>query len=305
MRLYVLALTAGVALSVFALSATAQTPAADTAWVTAKELPNVDMTGLSEAQKTKALAALRKEGCVCGCQMKLAQCRVLDPVCSDSKKLSATVLEGVKSGKTPEQLHDSVANSTIAKTRASQNRILGDPIEIPVAGAPVLGPEKARITLVEFSDFECPYCSRAIFALSAILKAYPNDVKLIYKQFPLDMHPHARLAAAAALAAADQGKFWQMHDKLYANFNRLNKDLIANLAKESGLDMDRYQKDMASGKYETHIERDVNDGEQAGVQGTPTIFINGKRYNGQLNEAALKPIFEEELKQAPQVAQTR
>lgn len=288
----VLALTATISF----LPLLAQDAANNTAWATAKDLPQVDMSQLSADQKTKALQALRKEGCTCGCQMRLAECRVVDPACSDSKALSASVVAAVKDSKTPADVHSAVANSPLAKARASQNRILGDPIDIPVAGAPVLGPANGRITVIEFSDFECPYCSRAIGTLAAVMRAYPNDVKLVYKQFPLDLHSHARFAATAALAAADQGKFWQMHDKLYANYNRLSKERIMELAKEIGLDMDRFQKDVASGKYETHIERDINDGEQAGVQGTPTIFINGKRYNGRLTEESLKPILEAELK---------
>jgi len=289
----------------FVLPALAQNPASETVWLTAKELPQVDLSGLTPEQKTLALKALRKESCTCGCQMRVAQCRVEDPSCGDSKTLASTVVAAVKDGKSADQIHTILEKSSLAKMRAEQNRILSDPIQIPVAGSPVRGPHNARITLIEFSDFECPYCSRAISTIAGLLHAYPNDAKLIYKEFPLELHPHARMAAAAALAAADQGKFWEMHDKLFANYNRLSQERINELAQEAGLDMERFRKDIASGKYETHIERDINDGQQAGVQGTPTLFVNGKRYNGPISEAALKPILEAELKSSGQVAQAR
>ena len=86
------------------------------------------------------------------------------------------------------------------------------------------GPADARITLVEFSDFECPYCSAAVKQVDTIMAAYPKDVKLIYKQFPLSMHPHAELAAEASLAAREQGKFWEMYDVLFKNFRQLSRD---------------------------------------------------------------------------------
>lgn len=287
------------------LCAFAQNSTGDTAWLTATDLPQVDLKGLTPAQKTQALKALRKESCTCGCEMRLAQCRVEDPACTDSKALAAVAVAAAKEGKTLAEIHTALEKSPLARARASENRTLGDPVEIPVAGAPERGPKNARITLVEFSDFECPYCSRATPAIAELLKAYPKDTRLIYKQFPLDMHPHARMAAAAALAAGDQGKFWEMHDKLFANYNRLSRERIVELAKELGLDMSRFQKDLDSGKYETRIERDLNDGVQAGVQGTPTLFVNGKRYNGAITLAALKPVLDGELKASGQLAKAR
>ena len=96
-----------------------------------------------------------------------------------------------------------------------------------------------------------------------------------------------------------------MHDALFANYNRLSQERIIEIAREIGLDMNRFQKDMRSGKYETRIERDINDGTRAGVEGTPTVFIDGKRYNGPVTVLALKPILEAELKSAGQVASAR
>jgi protein-disulfide isomerase len=158
------------------------------------------------------------------------------------------------------------------------------------------GPASGRITVVEFSDFECPYCSKAAAKVDAVLQAYPNDVRLVYKQYPLSTHPHARMAAEAALAAHVQNKFWPMHDKLFANSRRLSDATVLAAAKEIGLDLTKFQNDLKSAKVKQIVEKDIADGDKAQVSGTPTVFINGKRYNGPLELVILKPILDGELK---------
>src|SRR5579884_492049 len=148
----------------------AQTPD----WQNMDDLPGLDLSTLTAAQKKQALDILRSESCVCGCDMKLAECRVLDPRCRDSRALSTIVIEGVRNRRTAKQIHDELVNSPIAKLRAERNRILGDPIKLQLAGAPSRGPANAKVTLVEFSDFECPYCSLAAGQLEQILKTYPR-----------------------------------------------------------------------------------------------------------------------------------
>jgi protein-disulfide isomerase len=160
-----------------------------------------------------------------------------------------------------------------------------------VSGAP-----DARVTLVEFSDFQCPYCAKAIHELDAILKAYPNQVKLIFKQFPLDSHPQASISAAASLAAHRQGKFWEMHYALFANRDKLSRKTILDLATGLGLDMKRFTADLDSVEIKKAVARDVADGDRAGVDSTPTVFIDGQHYNGSLALEAVKPIIEAELK---------
>jgi len=273
-----------------------QPPAEAPNWSAATTLPSVDFTGLTPKQKTAALKSLHVENCVCGCNMKLAQCRVMDPACTDSKALSGMVVQGVKSSLTPDQIHESLINSGYARARAAANKILSDPVKIATNGSPFQGPERAKITLVEFSDFQCPYCSRAIAEVENILRAYPKDIKLVFKQFPLEIHSEAQMAAEASLAANAQGKFWPMHDKLFANFRKLSRDNIFLWAKESGLDMEKFKVDLQSGKYRPVVEKDVKDGFEAGVQGTPTFFINGQRYNGLLDLASVKGILDTELK---------
>ncbi|MGA3027976.1 MAG: thioredoxin domain-containing protein [Bryobacteraceae bacterium] len=275
---------------------------AQTDWTTATELPNVDFSGLTPTQKELALKILRGESCTCGCNMKLAECRIKDPPCGDSRALASIVVEGVLNHRTPDQIHEALVTSAIAKMRASQNRILGDPVEIATAGAPTRGPQSAKITIVEFSDFECPYCAIAVREIAAIMAAYPNDVKLVFKQFPLDdMHPHAVMAAEAALAANDQGKFWEMHDKLFANARQLSGETVFALAQSVGLDMMRFTRDMESGRFRKAVAADVAEGDRLGVFGTPSLFIDGKPYHGPVMLSILKPILDNELKPRPAV----
>jgi protein-disulfide isomerase len=225
--------------------------------------------------------------------MTLAECRVKDPNCAYSKALSGMVVKGVHEGRTREEIVKSLADSKIARKAP---KLLEDPVQIPVAGAPVQGPDTARITVVEFSDFECPYCSRAIADVKAILDAYPKDVKLVYKQFPLSMHAHARLAAAASLAAQAQGKFWPMHDKLFAHYRELSRENILAWAAELGLDARKLAADLDSNRFNPAIEKDLADGAAAGVEGTPAFFINGRLYRGPFTLATIKPIIVDELK---------
>jgi protein-disulfide isomerase len=129
-----------------------------------------------------------------------------------------------------------------------------------------------------------------------LLAKHPADVRLVFKQFPLDTHSSAQLAAEAALAAHAQGKFWPMHDKLYANFQSLSAANIALWAKEMGLDMQRFDAEMKAGKYKAAVQKEQAEGEQAGVQGTPTLFVNGKHYNGPIEVELLESVIQSELK---------
>lgn len=271
-------------------------------WKTAESLPGVDLSKLSATQKATALKLLREGQCSCGCNMKLAECRVVDPSCSYSNGLAAALVEAIQQGKSES---DAIAAANASKwAHVQAPKLLDDPVKIPVAGAPVMGPQTAPITIVEFSDFQCPYCAAAVPQINALLKAYPTQLKLIFKQFPLEMHSQADLAAAAAVAAQKQGKFWALHDAMFANRDDLSRQNLLLLAKQAGLDMNRFETDIDSTEVRETVVRDVQDGNRAGVEGTPTLFINGQRYNGAITLDMLKPIMDAELKHAAQVRQT-
>ena len=267
-------------------------------WKTATTLPGIDMSGLSQSQQSTVLKVLREHDCSCQCGRKIAQCRVEDPGCSYSVGLAVAVVRSIKAGNSEEQAWADASATKWAQIQ-SNDKLLSNAVSIPVAGAPSLGPANAPITLIEFSDFQCPYCAAAVPEIKALLKAYPTQVKLIFKQFPLETHSQADLAAAAALAAQKQGKFWELHDAMYSHYQELTRKNILALAKQIGLDMDRFETDLDSTEVRETVVRDVQDGDDAGVQGTPTLFVDGQRYNGPLVLSSMKTVVDDELKNPP------
>jgi protein-disulfide isomerase len=281
----------------------AQTPSPD-AWKTSGTLGDVDLSGLTAVQKKAVLKLVREQDCSCQCGMKTAECIMKDSNCAYSRALAKIAIQGVKDGKSLIE----ISKLMDASPKAHRPKVLEAPVTIPVDGSPVRGPADARITLVEFSDFECPFCSAAVKQVDIVMAAYPKDVKLIYKQFPLSMHPHAQFAAEASLAAREQGKFWEMYEVLFKNFQHLSRENVMLWAKQLGLDVDKFKADIDSRKFKAMVDKDLADGEAAGVYGTPAFYINGKQYNGEVSLAALKPILAAELKgetkDAPSEAKT-
>jgi protein-disulfide isomerase len=264
-------------------------------WRSTQDLPTVDFTGLTPAQKTLALNILRTKNCPCGCTMKMAECRIKDPGCSYSKALAGIVVASIKKGGNETTVLATLDASPMM--HPATPKVLEDPVPIPVDGSPVIGPNNARVTIVEFSDFQCPYCSVAVVKLNAILKAYPNDVKLIFKQYPLtDLHSQAELAAEAALAAHRQGKFWPLHDAMFADRTHLTRQNILAMAGKAGLDLKRFQQDWDSPAVKQAVARDRADGDKIFVNGTPSIYIDGQKYNGELDVDAIRPVLEKEMK---------
>ena len=148
---------------------------------------------------------------------------------------------------------------------------------IPIGKSVVKGNASAPVTVIEFSDFQCPYCSRLQPTIKDVLKTYPKEVKLVYKHFPLSFHKQAKNASKASEAAREQGKFWEMHDVIYENFNKLTEKSFDEFATKLGLDMTKFKADYASTKYDKQIQDDINIARQVGVTGTPSLFMNGKR----------------------------
>jgi protein-disulfide isomerase len=149
--------------------------------------------------------------------------------------------------------------------------------DIPPANSPILGPGDAPVTIVEFSDFQCPFCSRVDPVLKQVLAQYPKQVRLIYKNLPLtSIHPYALGAAQAAVAAQKQGKFWEMHDLLFANQRALQPDALKSYAQRLGLDVAKFEADSAAAETMAAIQDDIKLSRTVGVRGTPTLFVNGK-----------------------------
>jgi protein-disulfide isomerase len=287
-RIYIAAVFLTAATALFSQTA----PSDPASWRTSDKLGAIDLSALNPAQKQAVLKITREQDCSCLCGMKVAECANRDPNCTYAKSLVAIAIQGVQEGKSLVE----ISKLMDASPKAHRPKLLEDPVKIPVDGSPERGPVDAKITLVEFSDFECPYCSIAVGEVNTIMAAYPKDIRLIYKQFPLSMHPHAPLAAAASLAANQQGKFWEMHDALFKNYRKLSREHILELAKEVGLDMQKFTADLDSPRFQAVVKKDLSDGDTAGVYGTPSFFINGKHYNGALNLETVKPILDAELK---------
>lgn len=148
---------------------------------------------------------------------------------------------------------------------------------ISAEDAPAFGPKDAKVTVVEFSDFECPYCAKAAEVVEQLRESHGDQVRFVFRQFPLSFHEHARDAAQAALAAHAQGKFWEYHDLLFAHQSALSTQDLRGYAKEAGLKLAKFDQALRDNAYAAAIERDLELGAQVAVQGTPTIFVNGVR----------------------------
>ncbi|WP_066379172.1 MULTISPECIES: DsbA family protein [unclassified Anabaena] len=147
-----------------------------------------------------------------------------------------------------------------------------------IASSPTIGGTASKTLLIEFSDYQCPYCAEAHTKLKELLAKHENEVTLVYKHFPLPIHPQAIPAAKAAWAANQQGKFWLYHDALFTNQKQLGEDLYLDIAKKLNLDLEKFNRDRLLA--DPAIQQDMQLGEQLGVPGTPFFVMNGKNYSG-------------------------
>ena len=131
--------------------------------------------------------------------------------------------------------------------------------------------------MVIFSDFQCPFCAKLVPVIEEVALAYPDTVKIVFKHFPLRNHRFASLAALAAIAAQQQGKFWEFHDQLFLLQKEIDQDKIVEVAQNLGLDMKKFTSDVGGDFAKNQLTKDMSDGRAAGVRGTPTVFINGRQ----------------------------
>jgi protein-disulfide isomerase len=172
-----------------------------------------------------------------------------------------------------------------------------EPVRVEVAATgPAKGPATAPVTIVEFSDFQCPYCSRLTPTLEQVKQKYGDKVRIVFRQFPLPFHQNAQKAAEAALCANDQGKFWQLHDAMFSNQAALGVDQLKAKAAELGLKADDFNKCLDSGAKAADIEADKKAGSAAGVNGTPAMFINGRFVNGAVPLEQITSVIDDELR---------
>ncbi|MGD0835089.1 MAG: thioredoxin domain-containing protein [Polyangia bacterium] len=215
-------------------------------------------------------------------------------------KAQALVKKGTPKAKVYETLMKTakteVAGGAPAPSPSAKEAPSGPAKKVALGGAPVRGPKDAPITVVLFSDFQCPFCGRVEPVLTELEKAYPGKVRVAWKNFPLSFHNNAKPAAEAAMAANEQGKFWEMHDILFKNQQALSASDLEKYAQEIGLDMGRFKSAVESHRYAAQIEADMKQGSDLGVSGTPAAFVNGQLVSGAQPVDAYKKIVDAELK---------
>jgi protein-disulfide isomerase len=169
-------------------------------------------------------------------------------------------------------------------------------VEVATAGRPEKGGgAKAPVTIIEFSDYECPFCGRAEQVIGKVMETYGNKVRLVFRDFPLPMHSDARPAAEAANCANAQGKFWEYHQKLFANQSALGEDKLKSYAEALGLDGAKFAQCLQEKPFRAAIDKDIADGAKVGVSGTPAFFINGRMLSGAQPFEKFKEVIDEEL----------
>jgi protein-disulfide isomerase len=196
---------------------------------------------------------------------------------------------------------DALSRSGVAQHAAPQRPRGPDPAKVysfPIDNSPVKGPADAWVTIVESSDFQCPFCKRVTDTLKEIEQKYGNEVRLVYKFNPLPFHSRAMPAAMAAACANEQGKFWKMHDLLFANQTKLDDASLESYAKQAGVDLKRWKTCYTTNKMKGEIDADMAKAAQLGARGTPAFFINGRFLSGAQPFASFQTLIDEELKKA-------
>ena len=168
-------------------------------------------------------------------------------------------------------------------------------VKVAADGRPAKGPDTAPVTIIEFSDYQCPFCKRAEQSVEQVVKVYGDKIKLVYRDYPLPMHPNARPASEAAACANAQGKFWEYHKKLFDNQTALEADKLKAYAKELGMDSAKFDKCFDGKEFKAKIDQDIEAASKVGVTGTPAFFINGRMLSGAQPFEKFKEVIDDEL----------
>ncbi|MGB5812670.1 MAG: thioredoxin domain-containing protein [Polyangiales bacterium] len=233
-----------------------------------KDLPQVNTENLDDFSKGIWLDMVNELLSPCGDPVSVARCVVENRKCKRCVPAARYVARLVDEGYSRDEIRD------IYRVRYGDD----SKIELSSKGSPLRGSPMAPVTIYEFSDFQCPHCRLASPFLKQVVDDSKGKVKLVFKQYPLPGHPKAREAAKATIAADKQGKFWEMHDLIFANQEKLAAANFADYAREIGLDVKRFIADMNSNAAEAKINEDRAAGKRVGVDSTPTIIVNDRRY---------------------------
>ena len=242
--------------------------------------PGFNLEVLNAQERSKFVAMARAELCPCPeSTQSMHDClRKEETQCEIVKTAAIYIASGIKEGKTQTVILDEVAKYIEAVNKTH---------DFKLADTPVKGNPEADVKLVEFADFQCPHCRMVVPIMDEVSKKYGDKIAFYYKHFPLPSHPQAMLAAQASEAAHRQGKFWPMHAMIFENQESLSKAKLRSFAQELGLNMDKFNKDFESSEVATHVTQQRAEGETAQIDGTPSLFINGKRYMGEKSVEAI------------------
>lgn len=253
------------------------------------QVMGADPDRLEGEARERAAALLRSEFCYFGCSRTIARCLEASTPNRTARRLAGYVVRRVIAGDTDEEIRDGIR----------QRGLSAHPTEtatFDLSNAQCVGPANAPVTIVEFADFQCPYCRVISPMVHELADDMGNDARFCFRHFPVRGHEQALDASVAALAAARQGRFWQMHDALYDSAPRLDDEHLVRAARRAGVgDIEQFNRDRRDRDLRRQVEADKLEGMRNGVRGTPTIFINGKEYHGEKTETELRDRLEEEL----------
>ncbi len=251
-----------------------------------RSLPQVDTSALDDFGEGIWIDMVNELLSPCGDPVSVARCIAESRKCKQCVPAARYVVRLVDDGYARDEIRD------IYRIRYGDDTKVE---KLTSAGSPLRGSPMAPVTIYEFSDFQCPHCKMAAPQLKKIVEESNGKVKLIFKQYPLPMHPKAREASKATIAAHKQGKFWEMHDLLFENQDRLQTANLDDYAEKIGLDMKRFRADMKSKDADKKIEADLAEGNAVGVEATPSIYVNNRRFVFSADQ--LGPYVREELDQ--------
>lgn len=230
-------------------------------------LAGVDTSSLTPRERREWAAQVSELLAPCPeTPVSIAQCVKEQRPCKTCLPAAQLLLKHVKAGRTKKEREDAFH----ARFDANKVRTLA------VEGSPSLGAADAPVVMVEWADFECPHCRLMYPMLEELVSRFPGQLRFVYKFYPIGSHPHGEIAARAAVAAMQQGKFWEMHHALFDNQDKLEQADLERYAKELKLDLPKFKSALASPETVAHIDRDKKQAEQVGLEGTPMLFINGR-----------------------------
>ena len=249
-------------------------------------VPGLDFTTLSLSAQRELNSVLEDEFCYCGCPHSLGVCLKSHAACPHARKMVVLAAAQASTGVSSVEISNTLSKYYLSFREKRQ--------QFKIDSRMCKGPENAKVTLLEFSDFECPYCASARPLLEDFAQQNASKVRLCFVPFPLPAHSHSTPAAAAALFARDRGKFWEMHDLLFQNQADLSNAHLQELASRVGLPASGLAAALQSGKYNPELEAGKASGSAAGVDATPAVYVNGRKLGLMLTPEVLRLTVDDE-----------